>query len=1088
MAACRTNAECDDSFFCNGAESCDPEDLGASAFGCVPGTPPCEASRCDETAGCGEVECDGDGDGAESAACGGNDCDDDDPARFPGNSEVCDAAGHDEDCDPCTVGSRDVDGDFFVDATCVNVALGTPTCGPGVQVSDGGVAGLDCDDANESVKPGESESCNGIDEDCDGSIDEGLDLGTYWPDGDSDGFGDAEGAPRMACSRPPGTADNDFDCDDEEATTSPTSTDVCDEVDNDCDGDVDEQGMRTYCRDEDGDGFGNPAQTMSTLECTPPPGWSASCGDCDDTRAFRFPGAPELCNGLDDNCDLAPAAGEDADGDGHAPATDGCLTGMPGTLPKDDCDDTRAWIYGGASEFCSGLDEDCDSAIDESTDAQCASNVCDLGCAGTQRLDIGRDVACGVGTSGAYCWGEENDAVASSVGNALGTSGNASFASPTPVSGTAGATQVSVSPIDSASCARLADGTLRCWGTNFSGELGDGTATPNSSVVPVTGVGNALEVVVGEDYVCARTREGRVHCWGWRGQGRLGIGGDYSDEGILPPTELDLVGIVELASAAWTTCGRRYDGAVFCWGGETTGATGPATLPAQVPLPGPALRLRGGGDLGRDERTTLCAETAGGWYCWGGSASGSLGSGLASAAAQPVAVTAFGSDVVDLGPHGEVGCAAHADGTVSCVGREDYALLSTPFETGDAVTAPVTIGGISGATGVHCGHRLCCATLPDRYRCWGLPSGAPYGDGLARDGSAPAPGHEMGAVTHLTLLTNGGCAVDGGALKCWGRGDEGALGVGGGDDAYFPVTVPLPAAAVEVDALRRRACARLTNGSVYCWGTGAPGDGTTAASDSPRRVDASAMGPATQIVTGCSQSCALDGSGTAWCWGSVACSGSAICEGGECLTPQPVVGHTFVSLDMGYDHVCGLKANGTVWCWGSNFHGELGTGVAGSGTDSPVPVQATVTGVDQLALGRDFTCVRDGGRVRCVGDNGSYRLGDGSQTDRTTWVTTVASGASFVQCSDAQCIARVAGAWTGWGANNGASLDSSTTSDLRTPSALPGLERWTAALTGVTSSCGVLADGSIECMGGRQINRRLRQVLPLPLYGNIVLP
>ncbi len=99
---------------------------------------------------------DADGDGHDSLACGGNDCDDDDPNRYGGNSEVCDAEGRDEDCIADTVGDRDADGDGFVDALCCN---GTE-CGP------------DCDDSLADVRPGVAELCNGRDDDCDGVTDE----------------------------------------------------------------------------------------------------------------------------------------------------------------------------------------------------------------------------------------------------------------------------------------------------------------------------------------------------------------------------------------------------------------------------------------------------------------------------------------------------------------------------------------------------------------------------------------------------------------------------------------------------------------------------------------------------------------------------------------------------------------------------------------------------------------------------------------------------------------------------------------------------------------------------------------------------
>ncbi len=118
VCVCVSDAGCDDGLWCNGEESCRDGR--------------CEAGRghCLATQGCDEdsrrcitdcsVAADRDGDGVDGIACGGSDCDDTDPNRFPGNTEVCDEEGHDEDCDPLTFGSRDSDGDGYVDMLCFN--------------------------------------------------------------------------------------------------------------------------------------------------------------------------------------------------------------------------------------------------------------------------------------------------------------------------------------------------------------------------------------------------------------------------------------------------------------------------------------------------------------------------------------------------------------------------------------------------------------------------------------------------------------------------------------------------------------------------------------------------------------------------------------------------------------------------------------------------------------------------------------------------------------------------------------------------------------------------------------------------------
>jgi hypothetical protein len=125
---CRRHSDCDDGVWCNGEERCERNAEDADDRGCVPARavacPDTANSRCDEAndrclTGC-DLRPDEDGDGHDSIACGGDDCDDDDPDRFPGNPEDCDEQGHDEDCDPATVGDQDADGDGFVDKRCWN--------------------------------------------------------------------------------------------------------------------------------------------------------------------------------------------------------------------------------------------------------------------------------------------------------------------------------------------------------------------------------------------------------------------------------------------------------------------------------------------------------------------------------------------------------------------------------------------------------------------------------------------------------------------------------------------------------------------------------------------------------------------------------------------------------------------------------------------------------------------------------------------------------------------------------------------------------------------------------------------------------
>ncbi len=211
--SCVNDAECDDGLFCNGVETC--QAMGGRTTACVRTVRDCSAFNglcgpgvCNETDNvCELVQVDADSDGHVSSGCGGTDCDDNDPARYPGATEVCNQK--DEDCNDATYGV-DADTDGFESAACCN--------GPGN-------CGLDCDDTRVSVHPDGSEICNGLDDNCDGTIDEGMTLPLYL-DFDRDGYGVFGGTPISLCSVAAGYSTLNNDCDDKNAAITP-GTLVC---------------------------------------------------------------------------------------------------------------------------------------------------------------------------------------------------------------------------------------------------------------------------------------------------------------------------------------------------------------------------------------------------------------------------------------------------------------------------------------------------------------------------------------------------------------------------------------------------------------------------------------------------------------------------------------------------------------------------------------------------------------------------------------------------------------------------------------------------------------------------------------------
>ena len=171
---------------------------------------------------------------------------------------------------------------------------------------DGHPADVDCDDRAVDVHPGAGDAtCDGIDDDCDGRVDEDAGVGRVWyADSDGDGFGDFQGY-QVGCVQPPDFVEDFRDCDDSDGAVHPgVLDDACDGVDDDCDRDFDEDAASAvaFYRDDDGDGYGDPFDVV--LGCDTPNGASVLGTDCDDDHADAHPGGDELCDdAIDGDCD-----------------------------------------------------------------------------------------------------------------------------------------------------------------------------------------------------------------------------------------------------------------------------------------------------------------------------------------------------------------------------------------------------------------------------------------------------------------------------------------------------------------------------------------------------------------------------------------------------------------------------------------------------------------------------------------------------------------------------------------------------------------------------------------------------------------
>ena len=227
-----------------------------------------------------------------------SDCNDSNAAIFPGTQEICNDI--DDDCNELiddglvfTTYYADVDGDSFGD---INNPLDECMMPAGYVTNN-----TDCNDNNANQNTASAEICNGEDDDCDGTIDNGITFLDYYADADGDGFG--SGDVISSCSDlGAGYSTNNTDCDDSNSNTNPSATESCNTIDDNCDGQIDEGVQTVYFIDNDGDTYGNPS--VSILACTQPVGYTPDDNDCNDTDANINPGAEDIGgNGIDENCD-----------------------------------------------------------------------------------------------------------------------------------------------------------------------------------------------------------------------------------------------------------------------------------------------------------------------------------------------------------------------------------------------------------------------------------------------------------------------------------------------------------------------------------------------------------------------------------------------------------------------------------------------------------------------------------------------------------------------------------------------------------------------------------------------------------------
>ena len=339
--------------------------------------------------------------------------------------------------------------------------------------------------------------------------------------------------------------------------------------------------------------------------------------------------------------------------------------------------------------------------------------------------------------------------------------------------------QVALGP--ETTCARISDGTVKCWGTNDHGQVGDGTLDERHFPTVVAGVAHATQVVVGGYHACALLTDAIVKCWGNNQAGQLGDGTT-----TLRPTPATVTGlsqVAQLTAGDGHTCALLKSGAVKCWGFNSAGQIGNGTTanaltPTLVPRLANVRQVVAGG-------IHTCARLADGTArCWGGNSSGQLGDGnrdgfaAPSVHSAPVVVLGLSSVVeLSLGSgQSDSSCARLVDGSVNCWGMNGGGQLGDGTTTDRPTPTPVV--GVTAASSISAGPGHGCARLTDgTVTCWGVNLFGQLGDGTTANHPTAAVVTGLAGVAAIAVGTGHSCAVKAdGTLWCWGGNVTGQLG------------------------------------------------------------------------------------------------------------------------------------------------------------------------------------------------------------------------------------------------------------------------------------------------------------------------
>ncbi|MEI6694369.1 MAG: fibronectin type III domain-containing protein, partial [Actinomycetes bacterium] len=342
-------------------------------------------------------------------------------------------------------------------------------------------------------------------------------------------------------------------------------------------------------------------------------------------------------------------------------------------------------------------------------------------------------------------------------------------------------------------CALATTGSINCWGGNYEGQLGDGTNINSSSPVAVLGLNYGVSAIAaGQYHACALTNTGGVECWGNNVYGQLGNG--TQTPATAPVSVSGLAsGVRAIAAGATQTCALMITGGVKCWGQGN--GTGTAYSTSLIPVDVTGL-TSGVSGIAAGFNNTCALLTTGGIKCWGSNNLGQLGDGTNIDSSTPVAVIGLGLPASAVTVGGGQACGLLNNGGVKCWGANNVGQLGDG--TGVKSYTPVYVNGLTtGVSAISAGNSHTCALISaGGIKCWGANYHGALGNGTMMKSYIPVDvvGIDgVGLSSSVSAIAAGQdhtCALFmGGGIECWGYNGFGQLGNGSSSDGLAPANL-----------------------------------------------------------------------------------------------------------------------------------------------------------------------------------------------------------------------------------------------------------------------------------------------------------